>query len=74
VISAALNAYAVQWLMPDGAAQFLGMAASVVLDRGRALTQVLVLLLWQRRNRAEAIYCALVGISDGPTDHCNYGV
>jgi hypothetical protein len=62
VISAALNAYAVQWLMPHGPAQILGIAASVVLDAWKVLTPVLVLHLWQARMRFGGILCALAGL------------
>jgi hypothetical protein len=62
VISAALNAYAVQWLMPHGPAQILGIGASVVLDVWKVLTPVLVLHLWQARMRFGAILCALAGL------------
>jgi hypothetical protein len=62
VISAALNAFAVQWFMPHGPAQILGIAASVVLDAWKVLTPVLVSILWQGRMRRGAILCALVGV------------
>jgi hypothetical protein len=62
VISAALNAYAVQQLMPHGPAQILGIAASIVLDAWKVLTPVFVLFLWQGRTRVGAISCGLVGL------------
>jgi hypothetical protein len=62
VISAALNAYAVQWLLLQGIAQVLGIAASIVLDAWKVLTPILVLHMWQARMRPGAILCALVGL------------
>jgi hypothetical protein len=62
VISAALNAYAVQWLLLQGIAQVLGIAASVVLDAWKVLTPILVLHMWQARMRLGAILCVLVGL------------
>jgi hypothetical protein len=59
IISAALNAFAVEWLMPHGPAQILGIAASVVLDAWKVLTPVLVVLMWQARMRLGAISCGL---------------
>ena len=62
LISAALNAFSVQWMIPDGKVQNLGIAASVVLDAWKFLTPMLVVLMWQARMRLGAISCALVGL------------
>jgi hypothetical protein len=62
IVSAALNAYAVQWLMPHGTARVLGIAASVALDAWKVLTPVLVLHMWQARMRLGSILCGLAGI------------
>jgi hypothetical protein len=62
VISAALNAYAVQWLMPHGTARILGIAASVVLDAWKVLTPVLVVVLLQGRMWVAAGFCGLIGL------------
>jgi hypothetical protein len=59
-ISMALNAFTVQWFMPDGSAKGLGIAASVVLDAWKVLAPVLVSNLWQGRMRVGAISCALI--------------
>jgi hypothetical protein len=45
-ISTALNAFTVQWFMPDGSAKGLGIAASVILDAWKVLAPVLVPNLW----------------------------
>jgi hypothetical protein len=62
VISAALNAFAVQWLMPHGPAQILGIAASIVLDAWKVLTPVLVVVLLQGRMWVAAGLCGLIGL------------
>jgi hypothetical protein len=61
VISAALNAFAVQWLMPHGTARILGIAASIVLDAWKVLTPVLVVVLLQGRMWVAAGLCGLIG-------------
>jgi hypothetical protein len=61
VISAALDAFAVQRFLPHGTAQLFGISASLVLDAWKLLAPMLVLLLWQARMRIAAVVCGLTG-------------
>jgi hypothetical protein len=62
VVSAALNAFAAQWLMPPGTAKALGIAASLVLDAWKVLTPVLVVVQLQGRMWVAAGFCGLIGL------------
>jgi hypothetical protein len=59
-IPAALNAFAVQWLMPHGTAQILGIAASFALDAWKVLARVVMSILWQGRMRLGVIIYGLI--------------
>jgi hypothetical protein len=58
-ISMALNAFTVQWLVPDGPAKALGIAASVALDAWKARAPVRVSNLYQGGMWVGATSCGL---------------